>query len=83
MNESKPYVGMPVTYCIDCNQWGGIIIEISNNKKVLTVQEVDGSIYYASLRKNGQYKPRGKKCSYILLGRAITKLDKNICGFFV
>jgi hypothetical protein len=71
-----PYEGMPATYVIGSDQYGGRIIAHSPSRHRVTFQNKGGHITREfTRRRSGTYYALNSKCGYLKLGVAKTALD--------
>ena len=80
--ETRPYVGMPATYRIGSDAYGGAIVAVSGTRHRVTWSRVndDGTIIKGMVkeftrRQNGEYMAIGSKYGHLKLGVAKTELD--------
>lgn len=73
-----PYKGMPATYVIGSDQYGGRIIAHSKTRHRVTFQNESGHITHEFTRRsNGIYYDIGSKHGYLKLGISKTILDED------
>lgn len=73
-----PYVGMPASFRIGSDQYGGKIIAHSPTRHRVTFQNESGRITHEfTKRRNGTYYAIGSKHGYLKLGVAKTDLDEG------
>lgn len=77
--DAKPYVGMPATYRIGSDQYGGSIIAVSRTAHRVTWQRTGnvGMTKECTRRESGQYLAIGSKHGSLKLGIASTILDEG------
>jgi hypothetical protein len=77
------YVGMPATYRIGSDQYGGKIVATSSTRHRVTWQRVregelvSGMVKEFTRRRNGEYLAIGSKYGSLKLGVAQTSLDEG------
>jgi hypothetical protein len=67
-----PYVGMPVTYGIGAGKYAGDVVNRLSPTKIVIRYRTLGRYEIWTLRKNGQWKPKGAKQwsgVYLVLGK--------------
>jgi hypothetical protein len=75
---ATPHVGMPATYVIGSDQYGGKLIVVSPTRHRVTFQSESGRITHEFTRRsNGTYYRIGSKHGYLKLGVAKTSFDEG------
>jgi hypothetical protein len=73
-----PYVGMPATYVIGSDQYGGKLIAASRTGHRVTWQSESGRLTHEmTRRRNGEYLALGGKYGHLKLGVSNTILDQG------
>jgi len=74
---TKPEIGMGATYSIGSDRYAYTVVEILRKGRTLLIQRdvPNGQVVTATLRGDGQYRPRGSKCGHVALGVRRTYMD--------
>lgn len=76
--QLKPYIGMPVTYCIGSDRYAGEIKQMMGTKFLTVIcKGLEKYPEIFSLRKNGQYRSKGTSAGYLILGEAREYMDPH------
>jgi len=72
------YEGMPASYCIGSDQYGGRIVAHSRTRHRATFRSDSGAITREfTRRRTGEYLAIGSRYGYLKLGTAKTILDEG------